>query len=188
MYVHILQMPQLPIVYSHSHTYIYTHIQHHIYIYVHTLQMPQLPTYIYNIYINDIFTHMYTYILTPQHINVCAYTTGAAASNSILPYIYIYTHVHYHIYMYVHTLQMPQLPTATHIYIHYYTVHRMYIHYRCLSSQQYTHSHTYVYIYIHHHMYMYVHTLQMPQLPTVYSRICEAEGVPGWVITPAPYL
>jgi len=30
--------------------------------------------------------------------------------------------------------------------------------------------------------------LQMPQLPTVYSRICEAEGVPGWVITPAPYL
>lgn len=29
---------------------------------------------------------------------------------------------------------------------------------------------------------------QMPQLPTVYSRICEKEVLPGWVIAPAPYL
>ena len=30
--------------------------------------------------------------------------------------------------------------------------------------------------------------VQMPQLPTVYSRICEKEVLPGWVIALPPYL
>jgi len=30
--------------------------------------------------------------------------------------------------------------------------------------------------------------VQMPQLPTVYSRVNEREGLPGWALAPAPYL
>ena len=102
MYVHTLQVPQLPTVYSLTYTYIHTYTTTYICMYIHyrCLSFQQL--------------HIYIYIITPY--TVCTYTTDASAPNSIL------THTHMYIYTYTTTCIC------------------MYIHYRCLSFQQYTHA------------------------------------------------